>query len=188
MTPTVNYSLQELRDMLRSDAPLSGIGDINTLALAIQSVEGYYPGSAAYRNNNPGNLMYVGQSGATGADSSGFAIFPSYQAGYQALLNQITLDASRGETIAQFTAKYAPASAGNDPTSYANTLATAAGLSPSDLLSAALDGSSIDASLTDFSSSSSALDDFSASLGIPTPVLIGVGLGVVGLLVYALSE
>lgn len=97
---------------------------VNNIAQTIQSVEGYTPGSIAYRNNNPGNLMYAGQSGATGQDSSGFAIFTSYNAGYQALLNQIQLDASRGMTIQQMMSKYAPAGHGNnDPTAYANIIA-----------------------------------------------------------------
>jgi hypothetical protein len=35
------------------------------IANTIQQVEGYYPGSLAYTNNNPGNLIFVGQAGAT---------------------------------------------------------------------------------------------------------------------------
>lgn len=125
-----------------------GFGDLTAIAQAIQTVEGWFPGSISYTNNNPGNLMYVGQAGATGADANGFAVFPNYQAGYQALLNQIQLDASRGETISQFTAKYAPASAGNDPGSYANTLAASVGLSPSNSLSAAIAGTDTSSGLT----------------------------------------
>jgi hypothetical protein len=114
-----------------------GIGDFSALANAIQTMEGWFPGSVSYRNNNPGNLMYVGQSGAIGQDANGFAIFPDYQTGYNALLNQISLDASRGQTLSQFTASYAPAAAGNDPTSYAAFLASQTGLSVSDPLSLA---------------------------------------------------
>ena len=113
-----------------------------TVALAVQTQEGYYPGSIAYRNNNPGNLMYAGQPGATGKDASGFAIFPDYATGFQALQNQIALNASRGMTISQFTAAYAPASvSGNNPALYAQNIANATGLSPSDLLSSASDAS-----------------------------------------------
>ena len=115
----------------------TGLGDFSTLASTIQTIEGWFPGSVSYRNNNPGNLKYAGQPGATGADSSGFAVFPSIQAGQQALLNQINLDASRGLTIAQFAAKYAPAQDNNDPASYASQLAAATGLSVNDPLSAA---------------------------------------------------
>jgi hypothetical protein len=154
------------------------LGDINTVAATIQQVEGYYPGSLAYRNNNPGNLMYVGQPGAT-QGANGLAVFSSYDAGYQALLNQINLDASRGETISQFTAKYAPASAGNDPTSYANTIASAAGLSPSDPLSAALASSDGSAAL-DLSSVFPSLDlspiDFTDPTTIGVILVLGIGL------------
>jgi hypothetical protein len=117
--------------MGQANAGYSGVAN------AIQTIEGWFPGSVSQTNNNPGNLVYAGQSGATGASSSGFAIFPTFQAGYQALLNQINLDASRGLTIAQFASKYAPAQDGNDPTSYAAQIAAATGLSVDDPLSAA---------------------------------------------------
>jgi hypothetical protein len=131
---------------------LTGLGDINTVAATIQQVEGYLPpnspscnppcpnGSLAYQNNNPGNLRYAGQAGAV-PGAGGFAAFPSYDAGYQALLNQINLNASSGMTIAQFTAQYAPASDGNDPAGYAAMIANAAGVSVNDPLSAAIDPS-----------------------------------------------
>lgn len=123
-----------------------GFGDFTNVALAVQQQEGYYPGSIAYKNNNPGNLMYAGQSGATGKDANGFAVFPDYATGFQALLNQIALDANRGMTISQFTASYAPASVpGNNPGVYATNIANATGLSPTDLLSQASDASSASA-------------------------------------------
>src|SRR5271154_4464845 len=94
------------------------LGDLQSVAATIQQIEGWAPGTRSYRNNNPGNLMYVGQAGAIGQDAQGFAIFPDYQTGLTALDNQITLDASRGQTISQFTNIYAPSSDGNNPTSY----------------------------------------------------------------------
>ncbi len=119
----------------------TGMGDIANVAATIQKIEGWSPGTVAYRNNNPGNLRYSTPIlGAVGVDSSGFLIFPDYGTGYQALQHQIALDASRGLTIAQFTAKYAPAQDSNDPVSYAAQIAAAAGLSPGDPLSAALNG------------------------------------------------
>ena len=105
-------------------------GTVSTIASTIQNVEGYYPGSLAYTNNNPGNLVYVGQPGAS-PGAGGFAKFPSYQDGLNALHNQIQIYASRGMTIQQMMDVYAPASAGNDPAKYANTIATALGV-PSD--------------------------------------------------------
>lgn len=113
---------------------------VATIASTIQSVEGYYPGSLAYTNNNPGNLIYVGQAGAT-QGAGGFAAFPSYDAGYQALVNQINIYANQGLTINQMMAKYAPAGDGNNnPTAYANTIATALGVSTDTTLTDALAG------------------------------------------------
>lgn len=107
---------------------------VNTIAQAIQQQEGYYPGSLAYTNNNPGNLIYAGQSGAV-QGSGGFAKFPDYSTGHQALLNQIQLYASRGMTIQDMMNVYAPAGQGsNDPTAYAATVAAAVGASPDTLL------------------------------------------------------
>lgn len=118
-----------------------GLGAIasgyTTVADTVVRQEGYNSKLAPL--NNPGNLIYAGQSGATPVTVNGttWASFPTYDAGYQALLNQISLDASRGLTIAQFTAKYAPAASGNDPVTYAANIAAATGLSVNDPLSAA---------------------------------------------------
>lgn len=68
----------------------------------------------AYEHNNPGNLMFVGQVGATqGEAKSGggfWAKFETPEAGYSALKQQIELDKSRGLTLGQFIGKYAPPS------------------------------------------------------------------------------
>ena len=124
-------------------AMATGLGQapaVSTIASTIQTVEGYYPGSIAYQNNNPGNLIYVGQSGATqGPPMPGtnyyYASFPSYQAGLTALDSQIQTYANQGLTIDQMMAKYAPATdangnpTGNNPTAYAQQIATALGVS-----------------------------------------------------------
>lgn len=113
-----------------------------TIAATIQQVEGYYPGTPAYTNNNPGNLIYVGQSGAT-AGAGGFAAFPSYDAGYQALLNQIQSYANQGLTIQQMMNKYAPAGDGsNNPTAYANQIASALGVPTDTTVADAISGGS----------------------------------------------
>lgn len=122
---------------------------LQALAQAIQTQEGYYPGSLAYQNNNPGNLIYVGQAGAT-LGAGGFADFTNYQAGLNALYNQLNLYATgacaacggQPLTIQQMADIYAPAGQGsNDPTVYAQNMANALGVSPDTLLSAALAGS-----------------------------------------------
>lgn len=62
---------------------------IDKWAAAIQAHEGWTPGSRSYRNNNPGNLQYAGQTGSTGKDEKGFAIFPTYDLGLAALKRQL---------------------------------------------------------------------------------------------------
>lgn len=76
----------------KPSVPLAG-----AFCLGIQSREGYlkpgedpdYPrGTPAWRNNNPGNLKmgpFAKGCGAIGQDESGFAVFPSYAAGFTAL-------------------------------------------------------------------------------------------------------
>jgi len=61
----------------------------DNIAQAIMEFEGYFVGSISYKNNNPGNLKYAGQLNATGQDQFGHAIFPTFQDGYNALINQI---------------------------------------------------------------------------------------------------
>lgn len=153
-----------------------GLGDFSTVASTIQTIEGWFPGSVSQSNNNPGNLKYAGQPGATGADASGFAVFPTVAAGEQALQNQISLDASRGETIAQFAAKYAPAQDSNDPVSYAAQIAAATGLSVNDPLSAA--DSAATASGIDLTSLVPGV--FSSSDGSDDSTLLYWGLGLTG--------
>lgn len=121
---------------------LSGLFD--GVASTIQTIEGWFPGSVSFRLNNPGNLMYAGQPGATphpivGSDGKTrvFAEFATLDQGQAALDAQIALDASRGLSISQFAAKYAPAQDANDPASYAAKIAAAAGLTVADPLSAA---------------------------------------------------
>lgn len=171
------------------------MGDFSTVASAIQTIEGWFPGSVSQSNNNPGNLKYAGQPGAIGQDANGFAIFPTVAAGTQALDNQIALDASRGLTIQQFAAKYAPAQDSNNPASYAAQIAAATGLSVSDPLSAAdtsaletvtsavpqqPDTSGLDLSfLTTGSVSSDSTDS--------TMLYVGLGLGAAALALLAIG-
>lgn len=69
----------------------------------------YNANSLAQKNNNPGNLRFAGQAGAT-QGQGGFARFASVDDGFQALQNQISLDAGRGLDFDQFINKYAPSS------------------------------------------------------------------------------
>lgn len=79
------------------------------LAQGIARYEGFYKkGTISQRLNNPGNLIYVGQKGATKVPGSRFAKFNTPQDGWDALKGQISLDSSRGHTLTSFMGKYAP--------------------------------------------------------------------------------
>jgi hypothetical protein len=133
----------------------SRLGDINSVAQTVQTIEGWFPpgtpgypnGSLSYRYNNPGNLTYAGQPGASPVQVCNptchtFADFDTVADGEAALDNQIESQAGKGQTILQFASQYAPASDGNDPNSYAAQIAANEGLSVSDPLAAALAGGS----------------------------------------------
>jgi hypothetical protein len=177
-------------------APLSGLGVVNvtptpamvTMAAAIEQQEGFYPGSVAYTDNNPGNLVYAGQPNAT-AGPNGFAVFDNVADGTQALYNQLNLyamgtcGACNGQplTIAEMTSIYAPAGqAGNNPTAYAINLAAALGVNPDDELSDVFGGA--DLSLGSDSSSPTG-DDASVTIaGAQFPIW---ALGAAGLIAVA---
>lgn len=109
-------------------------GALDTIAQAIQQVEGYYPGSLAYRNNNPGNIIYTSYyASAYGAvpGSGGFAKFPDYDTGYAALQHQIQVDAARGDSISDLTYSWLGHGTGGDATSYAAAIADSLGVDPS---------------------------------------------------------
>lgn len=108
---------------------------ITPFAKAIQKMEGWYVGSRAYRNNNPGNLKYVKQPSASGFDKDGFAVFPDYGTGFECL-RQMLINACNGtskvyspeDDLYDFFSKYAPANDGNSPVEYANDVAISLGI------------------------------------------------------------
>lgn len=82
------------------------------------------------RNNNPGNLNFVGQAGATkeAGENGRFAVFGSMTDGIAALYKQIQLYFKRGtDTISEIVNKYAPASDNNNVMAYINSLVKATG-------------------------------------------------------------
>jgi len=111
-------------------------GAVDSIAAGIQTQEGYYPGSRSYRNNNPGNLRFAGQPGAS-SDPDGFAVFGSYSQGLQALKNQISLDVSRRSdvngrpisTLSDLLSSWAPPSE-NDTTAYIAAVSATTGIDP----------------------------------------------------------
>jgi len=92
-------------------------------------------GSYAWLNNNPGNI-----TGSPGWANFGayqdkfnwhhFLIFPSWEAGYDAIAQLLRTDNYVDLSITDALRRYAPASDGNDPVSYAAAVAAAAGVDP----------------------------------------------------------
>lgn len=82
----------------------------------------------SFVNNNPGNLRYANQSGASKGEG-GFAKFKTPEDGFKALINQIKVDARRGLTLASFITKYAPPTE-NDTQGYIDFIASATSTSP----------------------------------------------------------
>ncbi|WP_244584646.1 lytic transglycosylase domain-containing protein, partial [Escherichia coli] len=77
--------------------------------------------SRGIRNNNPGNLNFAGQKGATleSGPNARFASFPTMLEGIAALDRQVMLYLKRGKnTIDQIIDIYAPSSDGNNTSSY----------------------------------------------------------------------
>ena len=137
---------------------LRGLGaaaNVTAIANAIAYAEGYYapgqpgvvnsPSVAPVRNNNPCDLFSGGS----------LASYSTIDAGWSACDNQINLMLDGGssyytpdESISQIAATYAPASAGNVPSNWANIVASQLGLSPSQPLTA-VSGSSVAQTSTD---------------------------------------
>lgn len=82
------------------------------------------------RNNNPGNLNYVGQAGATkeGGPNGRFAVFQTAEEGLQALANQLRRYGSRGiNSVRAIISKFAPPSE-NNTQAYINSVSKGLGI------------------------------------------------------------
>lgn len=89
------------------------------------------------RNNNPGNLNFAGQSGATkeGGEGGRFAVFESMQHGVAALYKQLQLYFKRGiNTLSSIVKTYAPASDNNNVDAYISALTKATGKGANEVL------------------------------------------------------
>jgi hypothetical protein len=85
----------------------------------------------AIRNNNPGNLRFADQKGASKGEN-GFARFETPEAGLTAMRRQIVLDTQeRGLTLDTFINKYAPP-VENETTKYLKTVSKALGIKTTD--------------------------------------------------------
>lgn len=84
------------------------------------------------RNNNPGNLNFAGQAGASkeAGPNGRFAVFGSMQEGVAALVKQIGLYVGRGKnTIRKIIETYAPSNE-NDTGAYINAVSKSVGIAP----------------------------------------------------------
>lgn len=92
--------------------------------------DGYKSAPRGIRNNNPGNLNFAGQSGATkeGGESGRFAVFESMEQGVAALYRQLQIYFKKGvNTLSSIVKTYAPASDGNNVDAYISALSKATG-------------------------------------------------------------
>jgi hypothetical protein len=148
------------------------MGGLNFAALdaAQQQAEGYYPGSLAYTNSNPGNIVYgnfAQQYGAT-QGAGGFANFGTLANGTQAQDALITqyFQNNPNASISDLANYWAPPNAtGNSPastTQYANNMANILGVPATTPLSSLNTGGS------------------SAISGISTGILNAISPGTVG--------
>jgi hypothetical protein len=176
---------------------------VSGLASAIQSFEGWFPpgtpgypsGSLSYRNNNPGNLrpgsLAVGATGSNG----GYAVFPDYQTGYNALVGLIQSPMYWNLTLSQFFQTYAPSADNNNPAQYAATVAAQLGVDANTPISTLAAGggplaapvaggpcdptsTSYDETLCGGTASSSLSDQVSDALGGISPVAIAALAGI----------
>jgi len=111
-----------------------------TFATAIRDFEGK-PGDLNYKNNNPGNFRcspigYLSKYGDVKCIGN-FAVFPTYQQGWDYLLNSISYRAKKHPqwTFLDFFNNYAPPSDNNPTKSYATFVATRCGVSINTTLS-----------------------------------------------------
>jgi hypothetical protein len=153
------------------------------VANTIANIEGYnVSGSLAQRNNNPGNLIYVGQAGAT-QGQGGFAAFATPDAGFAALQAQISLDASRGETVSQFITKYDPVP--SETNNYINLFTSQLGVGPNDLLSDVIAGNTSTNVASDSSSSPSLdLSSMFSNIDLTDPTTLGIGVAIIIAVVF----
>jgi hypothetical protein len=120
------------------DEPVPTKATIENFCKAIERHEGYFQGSRSFRNNNSGNLRYCEQRLAIGKDKQNFAIFATYQDGFNTLKEMITR-AKNGlskvyspeNTLTDFFSLYAPAFDSNDPNNYAKVVAKEIGVDTS---------------------------------------------------------
>ena len=105
------------------------------LATFIRDYEGK-PGDKNYRNNNPGNARwnptgYLAKYGKVTKSADNFAIFPTYEQGWNYLCNMLLNWAKGGRaewSIERLMKSYAPTEDDNDPVAYSNHISKQLGV------------------------------------------------------------
>jgi hypothetical protein len=194
-------SVGEFGCKLRGMYGLRGLGTIS-LAQAIFRQEGvvdasgnWVTGSLGYRLNNPGNLNYAGQPGASqsGQGNGSEAQFDTLADGIAATNAQLALDASRGLTLAQRLDTWAT---GNQAAYVAN-VSSWLGVDPNTPLSQLVGADSSALALvtpdstvapTDTGSVSDSADSVDTPVaGLSTTALLALGIAAVGI-VWAVAS
>ena len=172
---------------------------ISSLAAAIRQQEGYYPGSRAYRDNNPGNLMDPsGKIWPQYPRDGDEVIFPDPATGEAFLENDLSIKVNRGMSITSLLNMYAPASAGNNTPVYIANVSAATGIDPNVPLNQIPAGGSVYPSDLVFTATGTASPDpfggdsgtstlsmeagMVSGQGVSTTMLVGLLLG--GLVLY----
>lgn len=106
---------------------------VDKIANAIAREEGFFnPANLPARLNNPGDLNFAGQVGATPftepGRSAAYAKFDTIAHGIAALYRQIWADIARGCTLCTLIESWAPAEDGNNPGSYLQNVVTWTGI------------------------------------------------------------
>lgn len=111
---------------------------IESLADAISRMEGYKPGNnRAWRNHNPGNIwdgLIPGKKlkriwPHLPIDAQGFVIYPTPEAGREALERQLTIKITRGESVTKLISDWAPPHE-NNTAAYITFVVKKTGLDP----------------------------------------------------------
>jgi hypothetical protein len=97
---------------------------IELLACAIATQEGWFVRAALpFLRNNPGDLTYAGQVGASRVSGSPIAAFSSPALGLTALFRQLWLQVAQGQTVTEIIYQWAPPAANNSAAYLADVLA-----------------------------------------------------------------
>lgn len=133
---------REIKETLTRLNPTNAI-ESKGINMNIEHKSGYNQSVRGYRNNNPLNLRisshkWKGKVPASQNTDGAFEQFETMAYGFRAALKnlQTYINKCGCSTIATIVNKWAPASDGNNPTNYANTVASRTGISKTEGISA----------------------------------------------------